>query len=447
MAKTKVVIMGAAGRDFHNFNVCFRNNPDYEVVAFTAAQIPNIEGRIYPAVLAGNLYPKGITIRAERELPKLIKEYDVDEVVFCYSDISHSDVMHKTSTAMAFGANFKLLGPKHTMLTSNTPIVSVCAVRTGVGKSQTTRRVCDVLKQAKLNVVVIRHPMPYGDLTKQICQRFETFEDMIKQECTIEEQEEYAPHIERGVVVYAGVDYAEILKSAQKEADIIVWDGGNNDYPFYKPDVAITLVDPLRPGHEITYFPGEVNLRMADIVIINKIQSALPENIKIVRENIKYCNPKAKIIEAASPISVDKPELIRNKKVLAIEDGPTLTHGGMSYGAAVLASKNFGAKTIIDPRPYAKGSIKEIYQKYKHLGAVLPAMGYSKRQIKELEATIKATPADVVVVGTPVDLRRIMDFGKEAVKVKYELDEITRPGLKELLASVVKKARIFAAYK
>lgn len=447
MTKTKVIIMGAAGRDFHNFNVYFRNNPNYQVIAFTATQIPDIEGRVYPNVLAGRLYPKGIPIYSESNLPKLIKKYNVDEVVFSYSDISHLDVMHKAAAVMALGVSFKLLGPEHTMLKSKVPVVSVCAVRTGVGKSQTTRRVCDILKSRGLKVVVVRHPMPYGDLSKQICQRFEKFEDLIKQNCTIEEQEEYAPHLERGVVVYAGVDYAKILKSAEIEADIIVWDGGNNDYPFFIPDIAITLVDPLRPGHEITYFPGEVNLRAADIIIINKIGSALPENIKKVKENIKLCNPKAKVIEAASPISVDYPELIKGRRVLAIEDGPTITHGEMSYGAAVIASKNFGARSIVDPHPYARGSIRNVYKKYKHLGAVLPAMGYSKKQIKELEKTIEATPCEVVVIGTPVNLREIMNIKKKAVKVTYELDEITKPGLKELLLPVIKRAKVSAKFK
>lgn len=439
--KSKVIIMGAAGRDFHNFNVHYRDNENYEVVAFTATQIPDIEGRTYPALLAGKLYPAGIPIYAEEELESLIKKHDINEVAFSYSDISHKDVMHKASTVVAAGADFILLGPPHTMLKASVPVVSVCAVRTGVGKSQTTRKVCDVFKKAGLKVVAVRHPMPYGDLTKQICQRFETFADLEKHNCTIEEQEEYAPHIERGIIVYAGVDYKKILDEASKEADVIVWDGGNNDYPFYKPDIAITLVDPHRAGHEISYHPGEINLKMADVIIINKVDTALPENVKIVKENIALNNPRAQVIEAASPITINNPGVIKGRRALAIEDGPTITHGEMSYGAAVIACKKHGAAEIVDPRPYAVGSIKEIYKKYAHLGAVLPAMGYSSKQIKELEETIEKTPCDVVVIGTPVDLRRIMKISREAVKISYELDEITHPNLTELLAPIIKQVK------
>lgn len=434
MEKNKIIIMGAAGRDFHNFNVFFRDNDKYKVVAFTATQIPDIEGRVYPSALAGKLYSKGIPIYAEEDLPGLIKEHKIDEVVFAYSDVSHMEVMHKASTVLACGADFKFMGPFHTMLKANIPVISVCAVRTGVGKSQTTRRVCSILKEAGLKVVAVRHPMPYGDLSKQVCQRFEKFEDLVKHNCTIEEQEEYAPHIEKGIIVYAGVDYEKILMEAQKEADVIVWDGGNNDYPFYKPDIAITLVDPLRPGHEVSFHPGEVNLKLADIIIINKVETALQDQVKTVKENIKANNSRANIIEATSPITVDEPEMIKGKKVLAIEDGPTITHGHMSYGAGVLASKNKGAKEIVDPRPYAVGSIKEVYKKYAHLGAVLPAMGYSSKQISELEETIKNTPCDVVVIGTTVDLRKIMKIDKPAVKVSYELEEVSKPDLKDLLS-------------
>lgn len=439
--KRKVIIMGAAGRDFHNFNVFYRDNEDYEVVAFTAAQIPDIEGRTYPPLLAGKLYPAGIPIYAEEELTDLIKKHKIDEVVFSYSDIAHMDVMHKASTVVAAGADFTMLGPDRTMIPSSVPIVSVCAVRTGVGKSQTTRKVCDVFKNAGLKVVAVRHPMPYGDLTKQICQRFESFADLEKHKCTIEEQEEYAPHIERGIIVYAGIDYKKILDEASKEADVIVWDGGNNDYSFYKPDIAITLVDPHRPNHELRYHPGEINLKMADVIIINKVDTALPENIKIVKENILANNPKAIVVDAASPISIDHPEQIKGKRVLAIEDGPTITHGEMSYGAAVIASKKHGASEIVDPRPYAVGTIKEVFAKYKHLGAVLPAMGYSSKQILELEQTIAKTPCDLVVIGTPVDLRTIMKIDKPAVKIRYELDEITHPNLTEILAPIVEKIK------
>ncbi|MBI2252508.1 MAG: GTPase [Armatimonadetes bacterium] len=444
MQRIKVLIMGAAGRDFHNFNVYFRTNPFYEVIAFTAAQIPNIEGRIYPPELSGKLYPKGIPIYEEKRLEELILKNNIEEAIFSYSDISHLDLMHKASTVIAKGADFKLMGPEHTMLKSTRPIVSICAARTGAGKSQTTRKVCKILRRQGLKVIVVRHPMPYGNLKEQICQRFESFEDLIKNNCTIEEQEEYAPHLENGIIVYAGIDYEKILKSAEKEAQIIIWDGGNNDFPFFKSDLSIVLVDPLRPNHEIFYHPGEVNLKMADIIIINKVESALKENIHIVKENIKINNPEAKIIEATSPISTEDPNLIQGKIVLAIEDGPTITHGEMSYGAAVLASKNFRAKEVIDPRPYAQGSIKEIYAKYPHLGEVLPAMGYSKKQIKELEETIEAAPCDLVVIGTPVDLRKIMKISKEAVKIRYELEELGHQNLEYYLKEFIEKCQIKA---
>jgi predicted GTPase len=433
MQKIKVIIMGAAGRDFHNFNVYFRNNDDYEVVAFTATQIPGIEGRVYPRELAGSKYPSGIPIYPEEELPELVKKYDVDQVIFAYSDVSHEYVMHKASIALASGADFRLMGPETTMLEAKVPVVSIGAVRTGSGKSQTSRQVAKILKKQGLRVVVIRHPMPYGDLTKQVCQRFASYEDLDKYECTIEEREEYEPHIDNGIIVYAGVDYEKILREAEKEADVIVWDGGNNDIPFYKPDLHIVVTDPHRAGHEITYHPGETNLRMANIAIINKVDTAEPENVQKVKENIKNVNPNATIIEAASPITADKPELIKDKSVLVIEDGPTLTHGNMSYGAATIIAKKFGAKEIVDPRPYAVGSIKETYEKYTHLGTILPAIGYGDRQIAELKETISRTPCDIVVIGTPIDLRRVMPINKPTVRVKYELQVLGPISLEKLL--------------
>ena len=433
MAKKRVIIMGAAGRDFHNFNVYFRGNDEYEVVAFTATQIPGIEGRTYPPELAGPNYPSGIPIYPEEELPSLIKKFNVDEVVFAYSDVSHEYVMHKASIALAAGADFRLMGPSTTMLKAKVPVVSVCAVRTGSGKSQTSRKVAKILRSNGYRVVVIRHPMPYGDLRKQVCQRFATFEDLDKYECTIEEREEYEPHIRNGVIVYAGVDYEKILREAEKEADVIVWDGGNNDLPFYKPDLHIVVTDPHRPGHELKYHPGEANLRMADVIVINKVDTAKPENIEAVEKNIRDVNPKAIIVKAASPMTVENPELIKGKRVLVIEDGPTLTHGEMPYGIATIAAKKLGASEIVDPRPYAVGSIIEAYKKYKHLGAILPALGYGEHQIRELEETINATPCDVVVVGTPIDLRRIVKINKPAVYVRYELQEVGSPNLEEIL--------------
>ncbi|ASJ16680.1 GTPase [Thermococcus chitonophagus] len=437
--RKRVVILGAAGRDFHNFNVFFRDNPEYEVVAFTATQIPDIEGRVYPPELAGELYPNGIPILPEDDLEKIIKEKDVDIVVFAYSDVSHEHVMHLASRAHSAGADFWLLGPKSTMLKSSKPVVAVTAVRTGCGKSQTSRKVARLLQEMGFKVVAVRHPMPYGDLRKQVIQRFATFEDLDKHECTIEEREEYEPYLERGMVVYAGVDYEKILREAEKEADIILWDGGNNDFPFFEPDLWIVVTDPHRPGHELTHHPGETNFRSADVIIINKIDSAPPENIQTIRENIEKVNPNAIVIEAASPIFVDKPELIKGKRVLVVEDGPTLTHGGMSFGAGYIAAKKYGAKEIVDPRPYAVGSIIETYKKYPHLSNILPAMGYGKKQIKELEETINRADADVVIMGTPVDLRRFMNLNKPAVRVKYELEEIGTPKLKDILEEWVKK--------
>ena len=431
--RTKVIIMGAAGRDFHNFNVYFRDNNKYKVVAFTATQIPGIEKRTYPPELAGSNYPEGIPIHPEEKLPELIKKYDVDQVIFAYSDVPHEYVMHKASIVLANGADFRLMGPSSTMLRAKVPVVSVCAVRTGSGKSQTSRRVCRILKERGFNVVVVRHPMPYGDLRKQVCQRFASYEDLDKYECTIEEREEYEPHISNGIVVYAGVDYEKILREAEKEADIIVWDGGNNDLPFYVSDLHIVVADPHRAGHELTYHPGETNLRMANIVVINKVDTADPLKIETVRRNVRLVNHDATIIEAASPITVDDSGLIKGKRVLVVEDGPTLTHGNMPFGAGTIISKRLGASEIVDPRPYAVGSIKDTFIKYPHLGAVLPAMGYGEDQIKELEETINATPCDAVVIGTPVDLRRMLNINKPAVRAKYELEEISKPTLEDVL--------------
>ncbi len=433
MNKTKIIIMGAAGRDFHNFNVYYRNNPNYEVIAFTATQIPGIAKRAYPPQLAGPNYHKGIPIHPEDELPQLIKKNRIQEVIFAYSDVSHEYVMHKASLVLANGADFKLMGPNSTMLQSKVPVVSVCAVRTGSGKSQTSRKIAKILRKQEFKVVVIRHPMPYGDLAKQACQRFASYEDLDKHECTIEEREEYEPHIDNGVTVYAGVDYEQILHEAEKEADIIVWDGGNNDIPFYKPNLHIVVADSHRPGHEITYYPGETNLRMADVVIINKVDTANPTDVATVRNNAKAVNPNAVIIQASSPITVDDPKLINGKKVLVVEDGPTVTHGNMAYGAGTIAAERNGAGEIVDPHPYAVGSIIEAYKTYGHLGAVLPALGYGKEQIRELEQTINKTPCDTVLIGTPIDLRRVLKINKPAVRAKYELQEIGTPTLEDIL--------------
>ncbi|HHW07948.1 MAG TPA: GTPase [Clostridia bacterium] len=433
--KVKVIIMGAAGRDFHNFNAYFRDNENYEVVAFTATQIPDIHGRKYPPELAGKLYPDGIPIYDEAELERLIKAHDVDQVVFAYSDVSNQYVMEKAALVMASGADFRLMGPKTTMLESKVPVVAVCAVRTGVGKSQTTRRVAGILRAMGKRVVAVRHPMPYGDLAKQACQRFASYEDLDKHECTIEEREEYEPHLDNGCVVYAGVDYEQILRQAEAEADIILWDGGNNDFPFYKPDVMITLVDPHRPGHELTYHPGATNLRLADIVIINKIETSNPEHVDLVRASIQKVNPQALVVDAASPIYVENGSWLQGKRVLVVEDGPTLTHGSMAYGAGAIGARKFGAKELIDPRPYAVGSIKDTFAKYNHLSYILPAMGYSKIQLEELEATIAAIDADAVVIGTPIDLTRVIRIQQPTVRVRYELQEIGEPNLEELLKS------------
>jgi len=441
MQKIKVIIMGAAGRDFHNFNVYFRNNTAYEVVAFTATQIPGIESRTYPTELAGPNYPKGIPIYPEEGLPKLIREYNIDQVVFAYSDISHDYIMHKASIALACGADFRLMGPTSTMLKSKVPVISIGAVRTGSGKSQTSRQVARILKNKGLKVVVIRHPMPYGDLRKQIWQRFASYEDLDKHQCTIEEREEYEPHIDNGIIVYAGVDYEKILREAEKEADVIVWDGGNNDLPFYKPDLHIVVADPHRAGHEITYHPGEANLRMANVVIINKVDTADPKNVKQVKENIKMVNPNATVLDAASPITIDKPELITGKRALAVEDGPTLTHGNMPYGAATIIAQRLGASEIVDPKPYAVGSIKEAYKKFVHLGAILPALGYGEKQIAELKETIDRAPCDVVVIGTPIDLRRVMTINKPTVRVKYELQVLGPATLEQILEEFLQRSK------
>ena len=441
MQRIKVIIMGAAGRDFHNFNVYFRNNDAYEVVAFTATQIPGIEERSYPPELAGPNYPNGISIYPEEELPRLIREHNVDQVVFAYSDVSYEYVMHKASIALANGADFRLMGPKTTMLEAKVRVVSVCAVRTGSGKSQTSRQVAKILKSKGLRVVVIRHPMPYGDLRKQICQRFASYKDLDKHECTIEEREEYEPHIDNGIIVYAGVDYEKILREAEKEADVIVWDGGNNDIPFYKSDLHIVVADPHRAGHEIAYHPGEANLRLANVVIINKVETADPKNVERVKQNVRTVNPNATILEAASPITADKTELIKGKRVLVIEDGPTLTHGNMPYGAATIIAKRLGAGEIVDPKPYAVGSIKETYKKYAHLGAILPAVGYGERQIAELKETTDRTPCDVVVIGTPIDLRRVMSIDKPTVRVKYELKVLGPVSLEQILEEFLQRSK------
>ncbi len=427
------IIMGAAGRDFHNFNAYFRDNPDYQVVAFTATQIPNIEGRRYPPELAGNLYPEGIPIYPEMELDALIHRYQVDQVVFAYSDVPHEYVMHKGSQVLVAGADFRLMGTGSTILESKKPVVAVCAVRTGSGKSQTTRHLCDVLQRMGKQVVVVRHPMPYGDLTTQIVQRFATYEDLDLHRCTIEEREEYEPHLDRGLVVYAGVDYERILRQAEEEADVIVWDGGNNDLPFFRPALHIVLADPHRPGHELCYHPGEANLRAADVVVINKVDTASPEGVAQVREDIYAVNPQATVVEAASPIFVEHPAAIRGQRVLVIEDGPTLTHGGMAYGAGVVAARRFGAAELVDPRPYAVRSIAATLEKYPHIGPLLPAMGYGDEQIRDLEETINATPCDLVLVATPIDLRRLVNIRHPVDRVRYELQVIGRPTLEEIL--------------
>ena len=427
--RKKVIIMGAAGRDFHNFNVFYKNNKDYEVVAFTAAQIPNIAGRKYPPQLAGKLYKEGIPIYEEEKLPELIKEYNVDEVVFSYTDVSYKELMNKAAIVNSAGADFVLLSPKHTMLKSSKPVIAICAVRTGCGKSQFSRKIFEILSEKK-KVVAVRHPMPYGDLVKQRCQRFASYEDLDRYECTIEEREEYEPYIDMHGIVYAGVDYEEILRNAEKEADIIIWDGGNNDFPFYKPDLHIVVADPHRAGHEISYYAGEINARMADYVIINKVDTANKKDVEKVRDNIKMINPKAKIIEAESPIKLEGK--IEGKKALVIEDGPTMTHGEMKYGAATIMARNLGLE-IVDAKKYAIGSILETYKKYPHLEKVLPAMGYGKSQIEELEETINSSDCDFVLSATPIDLKRILNVNKKIVRVRYGVGEKAEKELRVIL--------------
>ncbi|KAA3645809.1 MAG: GTPase [Chloroflexi bacterium] len=440
MSRIRTLIMGAAGRDFHNFNVYYRDNKDYEVVAFTATQIPNIEGRLYPAALSGDLYPDGIPIYAEDDLIKLIQEENIEQVVFAYSDVPHDYVMHKASEVLAAGADYRLMGLNSTMIKSNKPVISICAVRTGSGKSQTTRHVTKVLKELGYKVAAIRHPMPYGDLEKQAVQRFASYDDLEKHDCTIEEREEYEPHLDNGVIVFAGVDYEAILREAEKEVDIVVWDGGNNDLPFYKPDMHIVVADPHRPGHEMSYHPGEANARAADVFVINKVDTATSENVIAVRDNLHKLNPTATIIEGASPLFVDDPSAIRGKRVLVVEDGPTLTHGEMAYGAGWVAARRFGAE-IIDPRPFAMGTIKETYEKYPTTGDVLPAMGYGEEQMSELMETINRSDAELVVIGTPIDLERLLDLNKPAQRVRYELQEIGQPTLNELIENKFGKAK------
>ena len=440
--KKNVIIIGAAGRDFHNFNTYFRDNEMYNVVAFTAAQIPDIDGRKYPSELAGKLYPQGIPIHAETDLVKLIRELKADICVFSYSDVTYYKVMGVSAIVNAAGADFMLLGPSQTQIKSTKPVLSVCAVRTGCGKSQTSRKVIEVLMEMGLKVVAVRHPMPYGNLVEQKVQRFATVDDLKKHKCTIEEMEEYEPHVVRGNVIYAGVDYEAILREAEKEADVVIWDGGNNDFSFYVPDLMITVVDPHRPGNELSYYPGEVTLRVADVVVINKMDSASPENIQTVRENIEKVNPTALVIDAASPLTVHHPELIKGKRVLVVEDGPTLTHGEMKLGAGTVAARKYGAREMVDPRPFVVGKLAETFKTYPNIGTLLPAMGYGEQQIADLEKTINNTDCDTVVIATPIDLQRIVKINKPSTKVDYDLEEIGRPKLSDVLGDFVKKMNL-----
>ena len=445
MAKKNVLIIGAAGRDFHNFNTFYRGNTDYNVVAFTAAQIPDIDGRKYPAELAGELYPEGIPIYAQDELVKLIKELAVEDCIFSYSDVPYQVVMNLSAEVNAAGANFVLMGPEKTMVKSTKPVIAVGAVRTGCGKSQTSRRVIELLMEQGLKVVAIRHPMPYGDLVAQKVQRFATVEDLAKHKCTIEEMEEYEPHVVRGNVIYAGVDYEAIVRAAENDpdgCDVILWDGGNNDFPFYQPDLTITVVDPHRPGHELSYYPGEVTLRIADYVVINKMDSADAAAIQIVRDNVAKVCPNAVVVDAASPLTIDKPELVRGKKVLVVEDGPTLTHGEMKIGAGTVAAMKCGAGELVDPREFAVGKLAETFKIYPNIGTLLPAMGYGDQQIKDLEDTINNTPCDVVVIGTPMDLSRIVKINKPTVKVGYDLQEIGQPDLAQAVNDFIQKKNL-----
>jgi len=447
--KKNVLIIGAAGRDFHNFNTYYRGNEDYNVVAFTAAQIPDIDGRKYPTELAGNLYPDGIPIYEENDLPKLIQDLKVDDCVFSYSDVTYDKVMQVSAIVNTAGANFILLGPKDTMIKSTKPLIAVGAVRTGCGKSQTSRRIIELLMAKGLKVVAVRHPMPYGNLVEQKVQRFAELSDLSKHKCTIEEMEEYEPHIVRGNVIYSGVDYEAILRAAENDpdgCDVVVWDGGNNDFPFYKPDLNITIVDPHRPGHELKYYPGEVTLRLADVVVINKIDSASPEGIQIVRENIDKVVPNAVVIDGASPIRVDDPSIIKGKKVLVVEDGPTLTHGGMKIGAGTVAAKKYGAKELIDPRPFTVGKLSETFKIYPNIGTLLPAMGYSDQQLKDLEETINKTDCEAVVIGTPIDLSRIIKIDKPKTRVYYDLQEIGDPNLEQVIGEFVNSNNLKLEY-
>jgi predicted GTPase len=439
-ATVNTIIIGAAGRDFHDFNTRYRNNPGYRVVAFTAAQIPDIDGRTYPHELAGDLYPDGIPIHSESDLANLIREHSVDECVMSYSDLPHVEVMHKAALVNAAGADFKMLGAASTMLESTKPVIAVCAVRTGCGKSQTSRRINEVLKELGLKTATIRHPMPYGDLAKQACQRFANYDDLEKHECTIEEREEYEPHLAMGNLVFAGVDYEQILRAAEKEADVILWDGGNNDLPFYKPDLYIVVADPHRAGHELTYYPGETNTRLADIIVINKVGTASAEDVQTVENNVRRVNPGAKIIRAESPVSVDDPDAVRGKRVLVVEDGPTLTHGEMTFGAGHVAARQFGAAAMVDPRPYAVGSIKDTFEKYSHLTEILPAMGYGDNQVSELQQTINAVDCDLVLIGTPIDLERLLEIDKPAMRVLYELDVKAKEQLSSEIERVAKRS-------
>jgi predicted GTPase len=435
----RTIIMGAAGRDFHNFNVWWKRQPDVEVVCFTATQIPDIAGRVYPAALAGPQYPRGIPIHPEERLEDLIRDLEVDQVTFAYSDVSYEYVMREAARVNAAGASFQLLGAGQTMLASARPVIAVGAVRTGCGKSQTARRVSRILRDLKLKVAVVRHPMPYGDLTLQVCQRFAVAADMDEQHCTIEEREEYEPHLAMGNLVFAGVDYQEILNRAEREADVILWDGGNNDLPFYRPDLNIVVADPHRPGHELRYYPGETNVRMADLVIVNKVDTAEPANVALVEANVRSVNPRATILRANSPLTVRDPELVRGKRVLVIEDGPTLTHGEMRYGAGLVAARRLGAAAIVDPRPYARGSIRAVFEKYGHLTEVLPAMGYGDHQIAELSETIAAVPCDTVLIATPIDLGHVLALGKPSTRVTYELDEHDRRVLPRMIEAAISR--------